>query len=88
MSKNTVIKNRFSKIKAFLELEEAQKNKIIDAFKVGYFYWSSDITKSAGTTFIRAKGEVLDMNKYSDSCLVFWLLRILGKPVCTIIVNK
>ena len=83
-----IILNRFLKIKEFIELNELQRTKVVNAFENNYFDWHSSITYSSGRTFIRAKGEVFDMDKYSDSYLIFWVTRILDLPLATIIVNK
>ena len=82
------ILNRLSEIKEFIELNELQRTKVVNAFENNYFDYHSGITYSSGRTFIRVKGEVLDMNKYSDSYLIFWVTRILDLPLATIIVNK
>ena len=84
----TAILNRFLKINGFSDLDEAQKNRITDAFIKGSYDWSSRITNCSGTTFIRAKGRGLNIEEYTDNDLIFWGCRILELPYMIINFNK
>jgi hypothetical protein len=76
-----VILKRIKKIPNFIKLSQNEINMISDSFVQGFFY----TTQKTTPTFIRPKSEKLNLEKYSDSDIVFWCCRILEKPLVSII---
>jgi len=86
-----IILNRFSKIKEFAELDLIQQEKIVTAFKLGYYFHKEEIWEVSfngkiniwknKVTNIRGEKDDLNLHRYGDFDLKQWFLRILEKPI-------
>lgn len=74
-----VVINRLGKIKGFEKINSHDVTKICNAFINGFF--ENNIGK---ITYIVAKKETVNLDKFSDSDVCFWVSRIINTPLISI----